>query len=315
MIDQYKRDITYLRLSVTERCQLRCTYCRADEGACPRAEELRAEDFARIVRVMGQLGINKVRLTGGEPLLRKDILDIVAQVAGAAKLKDLSMTTNAQMLAGRAGALKAAGLRRLNISLDSLRPDVFREMTGGDLQLVLDAIDEALDAGLTPLKINMVVVAGLNDGEVDDFIALTRERPLDVRFIELMPIGDQGRNTARRISNQDLLLARPYLQALPARYAGQPSADYQVPGYPGRVGFISPISHQFCGDCNRIRVMSDGNLRPCLGVDHQISLKEALQGDDQGLLELIRQVIYEKPIGHAFQTCSGSERNMSRIGG
>lgn len=315
MIDQYKRDITYLRLSVTERCQLRCTYCRADEGACPRAEELRAEDFARIVRVMGQLGINKVRLTGGEPLLRKDILDIVAQVAGAAKLNDLSMTTNAQMLAGRAGALKAAGLRRLNISLDSLRPDVFREMTGGDLQLVLDAIDEALDAGLTPLKINMVVVAGLNDGEVDDFIALTRERPLDVRFIELMPIGDQGRNTARRISNQDLLLARPYLQALPARYAGQPSADYQVPGYPGRVGFISPISHQFCGDCNRIRVMSDGNLRPCLGVDHQISLKEALQGDDQGLLELIRQVIYEKPIGHAFQTCSGSERNMSRIGG
>ena len=315
MIDQYKRDITYLRLSVTERCQLRCTYCRADEGACPKAEELRAEDFARIVRVMGQLGINKVRLTGGEPLLRKDILDIVAQVAGAAKLKDLSMTTNAQMLAGRAGALKAAGLRRLNISLDSLRPDVFREMTGGDLQLVLDAIDEALDAGLTPLKINMVVVAGLNDGEVDDFIALTRKRQLDVRFIELMPIGDQGRNTARRISNQDLLLARPYLQALPPRYAGQPSADYQVPGYPGRVGFISPISHQFCGDCNRIRVMSDGNLRPCLGVDHQISLKEALQGDDQGLLELIRQVIYEKPIGHAFQTCSGSERNMSRIGG
>ena len=315
MIDQYNREITYLRLSLTERCQLRCTYCRAEEGACPKAEELSAEDFARIVRVMTHLGINKVRLTGGEPLLRKDILEIVSRVGAVPGLKDLSMTTNAQMLPGKAAALKAAGLRRLNISLDSLKPDVFREMTGGDLQLVLNGIDEAIEVGLVPLKINVVVVAGMNDGEVDDFIALTRERPLDVRFIELMPIGDRGRNTARRISNQDLLLARPYLQALPPRYAGQPSADYQVPGYLGRVGFISPISHQFCGDCNRIRVMSDGNLRPCLGVDHQISLKDALQGGDQGLLELIRQVIYEKPIGHAFQTCSGSERNMSRIGG
>ncbi|MEL7646176.1 MAG: GTP 3',8-cyclase MoaA [Anaerolineaceae bacterium] len=315
MIDQYQREITYLRLSLTERCQLRCTYCRAEEGACPRAEELSAADFARIVRVMACLGINKVRLTGGEPLLRKDILDIVAQVARAAELKDLSMTTNAQMLPGKAAALKAAGLRRLNISLDSLQPEVFRAMTGGDLQRVLDGIDEALAEGLVPLKINVVVVAGMNAGEVDDFIALTRERPLDVRFIELMPIGDQGRNGQRSISNQDLLRARPYLRALPPRYPGQPSADYQVPGYPGRVGFISPISHRFCADCNRIRVMSDGMLRPCLGVDQQISLKDALRGGDEELLELIRQVIFEKPIGHAFQTCSASARDMSRIGG
>lgn len=315
MIDQYNREITYLRLSLTERCQLRCTYCRAEEGACPKAEELSAEDFARIVRVMTHLGINKVRLTGGEPMLRKDILEIVSRVGSVPGLNDLSMTTNAQMLPGKAAALKAAGLRRLNISLDSLKPDVFREMTGGDLQLVLNGIDEAIEVGLVPLKINVVVVAGMNDGEVDDFIALTREHPLDVRFIELMPIGDQGRNTERRISNQDLLRERPYLQALPPRYPGQPSADYQVPGYRGRVGFISPISHQFCADCNRIRVMSDGMLRPCLGVDSQISLKEALRGDDEGLLELIRKVIFEKPVGHAFQTCSGSARNMSRIGG
>lgn len=315
MIDQYNREITYLRLSLTERCQLRCTYCRAEEGACPKTEELSAADFARIVRVMARLGINKVRLTGGEPLLRKDILEIISQVDAAAELKDLSMTTNAQMLPGKAAALKAAGLRRLNISLDSLKPDVFRLMTGGDLQLVLDGIEEALDAGLVPLKINVVVVAGMNDGEIDDFIALTREQPLDVRFIELMPIGDQGRNTQRQISNQDLLVARPYLQALPPRYPGQPSADYQVPGYLGRVGFISPISHQFCADCNRIRVMSDGMLRPCLGVDRQFSLKAALLGDDEELLELIRRVIFEKPIGHAFQTCTGSARNMSRIGG
>ncbi|MFZ3069726.1 MAG: GTP 3',8-cyclase MoaA [Anaerolineaceae bacterium] len=315
MIDQYGRDIIYLRLSVTERCTLRCTYCRVEEGLCPKAEELTAEDFSRIVRVFAELGIKKVRITGGEPLLRKDILDIIRRIAAVKGIEDISMTTNAQRLPGNALALKQAGLRRLNISLDSLNAETFREMTGGELGLVLSGIDEAIEAGLLPVKVNMVVVQGVNDSEIDDFIALTRDRPIDVRFIELMPIGDLGRNERRRISNDALIQARPYLKPLPARYIGQPSTDYRVEGHVGRVGFISPISHKFCANCNRIRLMSDGKLRPCLGVDSEISLLEALQQGDDALLETIREVIFYKPVGHAFESCSYSDRNMSRIGG
>jgi len=262
-----------------------------------------------------QLGIQKVRLTGGEPLLRKDILEIVERIARLEGLQDLSMTTNAQMLPGKAQLLKQAGLRRLNISLDSLKPEVFHELTGGDIQPVLQGMEEAVEAGLLPLKLNVVLVRGINDGEIDDFIALTRDRPIDVRFIELMPIGDHGENTARRISNQEVLNARPYLQPLPARYPGQPSSDYQVPGYRGRVGFISPISHQFCADCNRIRVMSDGTLRPCLGVDREIPLTSAIAQDDDALREAIQTAIFKKPAAHRFESCTFEERNMSRIGG
>jgi cyclic pyranopterin phosphate synthase len=315
MLDQFGRNITYLRLSVTERCQLRCTYCRVEEGICPKAKELSPAEYERIVRACMQLGIQKVRLTGGEPLLRKDILEIVECIARQEGLQDLSMTTNAQMLPGKAQLLKQAGLRRLNISLDSLKPEVFHELTGGDIQPVLQGMEEAVEAGLLPLKLNVVLVRGINEGEIDDFIAMTRDHPIDVRFIELMPIGDHGENTARRISNQEVLAARHYLQPLPARYPGQPSSDYQVPGYRGRVGFISPISHQFCADCNRIRVMSDGTLRPCLGVDREIPLTSALAKDDEALREAIQTAIFEKPAAHRFESCTFAERNMSRIGG
>ena len=315
MLDQFGRNITYLRLSVTERCQLRCTYCRVEEGICPKAKELSPAEYEGIVRACMQLGIQKVRLTGGEPLLRKDILELVERIAALEGLRDLSMTTNAQMLPGKSQLLKQAGLRRLNISLDSLKPEVFHELTGGDIQPVLQGMEEAAEAGLLPLKLNIVLVRGINEGEIDDFIALTRENPIDVRFIELMPIGDHGENTARRISNQEVLNARPYLQPLPARYPGQPSVDYQVPGYRGRVGFISPISHQFCADCNRIRVMSDGTLRPCLGVDREIPLTSALAKDDEALREAIQSAIFKKPAAHRFESCAFAERNMSRIGG
>ncbi len=315
MLDQFGRNITYLRLSVTERCQLRCTYCRVEEGICPKAKELSPAEYERIVRACMQLGIQKVRLTGGEPLLRKDILEIVERIARLEGLQDLSMTTNAQMLPGKAQLLKQAGLRRLNISLDSLKPEVFHELTGGDIQPVLQGMEEAVEAGLLPLKLNIVLVRGINDTEIDDFIALTRKNPIDVRFIELMPIGDHGENADRRISNQDVLAAHPYLQPMPVRYPGQPSVDYQVPGYRGRVGFISPISHQFCADCNRIRVMSDGTLRPCLGVDREIPLTSALAQDDEALREAIHAAIFRKPATHRFESCTFAERNMSRIGG
>lgn len=315
MIDQYGRSITYLRLSVTERCQLRCTYCRAAEGCCPKAVELSAEEFTRITRLFVSLGINRVRLTGGEPLLRKDILQIVESIASMEGIKDVSMTTNAQMLPGQALSLKKAGLKRLNISLDSLRPDIFQEITGGKLEPVLQGIDEAIAAELLPVKVNCVVMKNKNDQEIDDFIALTKYRPIDVRFIELMPIGDNGYDHIDKVSNQDLLDARPYLKPVQDRYHGQPSRDYQVEGYLGRVGFISSISHKFCADCNRIRLMSDGMLRPCLGNELEIPLKPTLKEDDDVLMKILKDAIYYKPIGHHFESCSYTHRDMSRIGG
>jgi cyclic pyranopterin phosphate synthase len=315
MLDKFGRKIEYLRLSVTERCTLRCAYCRRDEGYCPKAAELSAGEFTRIVKACAQLGIKKVRLTGGEPLLRKDIIDIVHNIAQIEGISDLSMTTNAQQLGGKALALKEAGLDRINISLDSLDAVKFKEMTGGDLSLVLTGIDEAIEVGLLPVKVNVVLLRGKNDSEVDDFIALTRDKPIDVRFIELMPLGDLGEDESLRIRNDELITARPWLLPVAPRYLSQPSRDFQVDGYLGRVGFISPISHDFCGLCNRLRLMSDGNLRMCLGVDSEISLLPALQQGDNALLEAIREAIYHKPARHQFDADFVSDKNMSRIGG
>jgi GTP 3',8-cyclase len=314
-IDRFGRKINYLRLSLTERCDLRCIYCRADEGLCPKAEELPAEEFIRIVRACVELGINKVRLTGGEPLLRRDILEIVSGIAQINGIEDISLTTNALRLLPLAEELKEAGLKRVNISLDSLQAEKFHAMTSGNLDTVLAGLYKAIQVGLLPVKINAVLVKGTNDNEVDDFIELTRENPINVRFIELMPLSGLGNNQSLRVSNQDLINARPFLKSVPPQYTGQPSTDYRVEGYIGKVGFISPISHKFCTDCNRIRVMSNGTLRPCLGVDSEVSLVETLKRDDHALVEVIRQVIYNKPVGHEFEDNFHSVRDMSRIGG
>jgi len=315
LIDQLGREITYLRLSLTERCTLRCDYCRADEDVCPRREELSAADFIRIGQACAALGIQKIRLTGGEPLLRKDLFEIIQGLAAIEGIRELTMTTNAQMLPGQAHALKAAGLTRINISLDSLDPARYYDMTKGDLRLVLESIDEALRAHLDPVRINIVLVRGRNNDEIDDFIELTRQRPLEVRFIELMPIGTLGQDKSKRITSDEILSARPWLQPIAPRFPGQVSTDYAIDGYQGRVGFISPVSHQFCGECNRIRVMSDGMLRPCLGNNLEYPLKKVLEQGDDSLLEAIREVILHKPAGHQFALGFDSEKNMSRIGG
>ena len=315
MIDRLGRNIEYLRLSVTERCTLRCAYCRVDEGICPKAAELSTTEFIQIARSCAALGINKIRLTGGEPLLRKDILEIVRGISAIEGIREITMTTNAQQLAGKASMLRQAGLNRINISLDSLNAAKFWEMTGGDLETVLAGIDEAIAADLLPVKVNAVLVRGQNDAEVDDFIALTMHKPIDVRLIELMPMGDLGQDDSLRVDNRELIAARPYLRPLPPRYAGQPSTDYAVDGYLGRVGFISPISHRFCASCNRIRVMSDGTFRPCLGDNMEISLKDALKAGENELIEVLREAIYEKPTGHHFNGSFRSIRAMSSIGG
>lgn len=316
MIDKLGRNITYLRLSITERCTLKCAYCRADTGECPKQQELSAADILRIVRALASLGITKVRLTGGEPMLRKDLLSIVQGIRETPGITEIAMTTNAQHLYGKARALREAGLSRLNISIDSLIPERYAAMTGGgSLSAVLAGIDDAIEAGLTPLKLNAVLLRGRNDDEVDDFIALTKDRPIDMRFIELMPMGAVD-HANERVTSDSLIATRPYLVPVPPRYAGQPSVDYRIEGYAGRVGFISPMSHRFCGDCNRVRVMSDGMLRPCLGDNAEVTLKPALQlQDDTELVRVIRETIWNKPGTHSFDAAFHAEKNMSRIGG
>jgi cyclic pyranopterin phosphate synthase len=262
-----------------------------------------------------ELGVKRIRLTGGEPTLRKDIVEIVRGIANLPGLVDLSMTTNGQMFAKMAKDLKDAGLMRLNISMDSLKPDVFEQLTGGDLQKVLDSIQVATELGYSPVKLNCVLMKGINDGEVDDFIALTTKYKIDVRFIEYMPIGCGNASQGMRINNQELIKNRPWLEALPPRMHGQPSSDYTFEGALGRVGFISPISHRFCGDCNRIRIMSDGNLRTCLGKDSEISMQEAISEGKEVVKETIRKAIWDKPARHRFDEDCLDRRNMSRIGG
>jgi len=316
MNDQFGRKIEYLRLSLTERCTLKCTYCRASEGLCPKKNELTADEFLRIVRVMAPLGIRKVRLTGGEPMLRRDLPEIISGIRAVDGIEEIAMTTNAQHLPGRSAELKQAGLDRLNISLDSLKPERYKAITGGgSLDLVLTGIDEALSAGFAPVKLNIVLLRGVNDDEADAFIALTKDRPVHVRFIEWMPLGENDQSDLR-VTGDELLLARPYLVPVAPLYRGQPSRDYDIPGHAGRVGFIDPVSHRFCSECNRVRITSDGTLRPCLGDNLEFPLKDVLDGgDEKQLADAIRNAIWNKPENHSFCRSFHTERTMSRIGG
>jgi cyclic pyranopterin phosphate synthase len=314
MLDSYGRNIQYLRLSLTDRCNLRCSYCR-DVSTTPSDYELSASQIERIICCMVALGINKVRLTGGEPLMRRDLEEIVASLGRNKAIRDLCMTTNAHGLASRAADLKKAGLMRVNISLDSLKKDKFREITnGGDVAQVLKGIDAALDAGLSPVKLNCVVIKGRNDDEIDDFIMLAKQKPIHVRFIELMPMGGT-KNDSLRISNNDLLTRYPQLTPMPVRNAGQPATEYTAKDFRGTVGFISPVTRPFCNTCNRARITNDGKLRPCLGDNMEVDLKDALSQDDDVLLHIIKETIFNKPKGHRFNDGFVSERQMNRIGG
>jgi GTP 3',8-cyclase len=316
MIDNFGRNIEYLRISVTERCTLKCAYCRSDEGLCPKKAELSALEFLRIVKAMAMIGIKKIRITGGEPLLRKDIVTLVEMFSQVPEIEEIAMTTNGQMLKEMVTKLKKAGLSRLNISLDSLNSEKYSKITGGGyLSNVLEGIQKAVLEELLPIKVNVVLVRGTNDDEIDDFIEFTRENAIDVRFIELMPMGKLGENPNLRIPTEEILAAHPELKPVPKRYPSQPSIDYMVDGHKGRVGFISPVSHKFCGDCNRVRIMSDGMLRTCLGDNAEVLLKPALLQGDDALLEVIRKSVFDKPKGHCFEKGFKSVKDMSMIGG
>ena len=312
MLDQLGRSVRYLRLSVTGACDYQCAYCMPNGGLERMGEALSAAECVEIARQAAACGVDKVRLTGGEPLVRGDILTICRGIAGIDGIRTLCLTTNASRLSGLAGELYAAGVRRVNISIDSLKPERYREITRcGDLQKALDGLDAALRAGFERVKVNTVLMGGVNDDEIPDFVELTRERPVDVRFIELMPIGPSVYWPKERFLSAGAVLERcPALE--PIGLEGV-SERYRVPGHLGAVGLIRPITGCFCAGCDRIRVTADGMLKPCLHASEEIPLK-GLSGE--ALRAEIERGIFAKPRAHALgEGASQSRRGMNAIGG
>lgn len=331
MSETMQRKINYLRVSITDRCNLRCIYCMPKEGLSLLGHNdiLRYEEFLRVVRAAISEGITKVRLTGGEPLVRRGLVDFIATLTKIEGLTDVSLTTNGILLADHAEAIYQAGIRRINISVDSLNPDRYRTITrGGDLEAVLRGIRKAADAGFSPIKINIVLMKGINDDEILDFARATLRWPYQMRFIELMPIGGEDSDADTKYLSNDV--AREQIgREFRLEYLGEngdpdnrgPARRYRIDGAKGEIGFISPISHEFCGDCNRLRLTADGHLRACLLSDDEIDLKPDLRSgcSDEVLKALIRKAIASKgarknllPGDPSPKKC---RRQMSAIGG
>lgn len=326
MEDRLGRKIDYLRISVTDRCNLRCVYCMPPEGVKPKAHEeiLRFEEILYVAETALGLGINRFRLTGGEPLLRKGIIPFIRALAMLQGVKDISLTTNGILLSGLAGGLREAGIRRLNISLDTMSPEKYRWLTrGGDLERVLDGIDKALELGFSPVKINIVALSGINDGEWPDFARLTLDRPLHIRFIELMPIGTAGELAADNYASCQEV--REKIEKEVGELAPDigiegngPAEYYRLPGAAGTIGFIHAVSEHFCARCNRLRLTADGKLRPCLFEKREIDLKGALRGGGgrEELKRLFRKALRLKPADYREAAgASRSGRAMAQIGG
>jgi cyclic pyranopterin phosphate synthase len=328
-LDAYNRPISYLRISVTDRCNLRCIYCMPPEGVAPRSHEeiLSYEEIETIVRAAADLGITKIRLTGGEPLVRLGLVDLVHMIAQVPGVDDLAMTTNGILLPRYAAALAEAGLQRVNISLDTLRPERFHHITRrGRLEDVLAGMEAAQAAGLAPIKINTVVIRGMNDDEVVDLARKTAESAWNVRFIELMPVGNgmlteggwrervvTGKEIRRRIE-----LSLGALEPAKMSAGSGPARYYRLPAASGTLGFITPISEHFCYQCNRLRLTADGQLRPCLLSDDEIDLRTPLrQGANvEHIKDLLMRGIESKPMNHHLDQCQLPEnRVMSEIGG
>ena len=307
--DRLGRTIDYLRLSVTDKCNLNCEYCRHSETA--GAQILTFEEIERIVNLFAKCGIRKIRLTGGEPLVREDILEIIGICRKPKEVKDVALTTNGILLKGMAAKLKAAGLDRVNISIDSLSAGKYKRIARADsLGHALEGVDAAMDAGLAPVKINTVLMHGINDDEIDDLIKLAENRDVQVRFIEYMPMGKH--HEGRYISLSEIISERPYLKK--ASESAGVETLYRIDGYKGLVGFITPVSRPFCENCNRIRITPDARIRHCLGNNMEADLRGILKENDETAEKLIRETIAKKP-ERGF--CGGFETNrgMGSIGG
>ncbi|MFC1855871.1 GTP 3',8-cyclase MoaA [Thermodesulfobacteriota bacterium] len=323
--DGFLRNINYLRVSITDRCNLRCFYCMP-EGGISQIEcdnILRYEEILRIIRISVKNGINKIRITGGEPLIRKGVVDFIKDISNIDGVEDLGLTTNGIMLESLAEELFNAGLKRINISIDSLDPKTYKKITRNDtLDKVLAGLKKAHEVGFAPIKINVVSIRGVNDSEVIEFAKLTEDYPFFVRFIEYMPIGNDNSWEKKLFISSEELIKRinEYKELLPleVKEKSSPAVNYKLKGSKGQLGFISPISKHFCSVCNRLRLTADGKLRNCLFSENEIDLKDPLRADnsDEEISTIIRESILKKPEGHEKVTTKGDKkRSMHSIGG
>ncbi|HCI02217.1 MAG TPA: GTP 3',8-cyclase MoaA [Oceanospirillaceae bacterium] len=309
LIDDFGRTVDYVRISVTDRCDFRCVYCMAEEMTfLPRAEIMSIEEIELLAKAFTELGVQRIRLTGGEPLVRRGLLDRLGNIGNLPGLNELLMTTNGSQLVRYSKILKKAGVKRLNISLDSLRPERFKAMTrNGDLQKVLAGIDAAIEQGFQRIKINAVVMKGSNEDEVLDLLEFARDKQIDIAFIEEMPLGNiDSHDRALSFCSSDevraIIESRHELHAMVHQTAG-PSRYFRMADSPTRVGFISPHSHNFCADCNRVRVTASGRLLLCLGNEHGVDLlpiMRAYKGQIKPLKEAIIAAMPQKPEKHHF---------------
>lgn len=317
MVDTFGREINYLRLSVTELCNLRCRYCMPEDGICKKshAQMLTQEEMLMAIRAAASLGVSKLRLTGGEPLVKPNIVSLCREAAATSGIRELCLTTNGTLLPHLAGPLREAGVDRLNISLDTLNAEKYRYITRrGELKEALRGIEAAGEAGFDRIKINTVLIGGFNDDEIPALAELTRRYPVDLRFIELMPMYDSGDFGPEAFLPYTAVTEKlPELEALPAD--GGVAKLYRLPGAQGRIGLISPVSAHFCAACNRIRITADGKIKPCLHSPDELSIKGMTEAE---MTEVLRQAILRKPQWHgelSYTQRSQAHRNMNQIGG
>ena len=317
MIDKMGRNITYLRVSLTDKCNLRCRYCMPEEGVCRRSHhEMMSEDeMITAVEVAASLGIHKIRLTGGEPLVKRNIVSICRRVAAVEGIREVCLTTNGILLPQLGKQLRQAGVNRINLSLDTLDPAKYAYITRlGQLEQFKAGLDAALEAGFDKVKINAVLIGGFNDDEIEDLAALTLQYPVDMRFIELMPIQDHDEfGESAYVPYSRVLEKLP--EAVPVAKDGGVAKLYRLPGAKGNVGLISPVSAHFCGECNRLRLTADGKLKPCLHSGDEFSIKGLSK---EAMKSVFEQAIWNKPAWHGDLDAvnrSKAGRNMNEIGG
>ena len=328
LIDKFGREINYLRISITEHCNYRCFYCRDDEHVpdCKREDILSYEDVQRIVRLFAEMGVKKVRLTGGEPLLRRGIVKIANLISNTPGIEDVPLSTNAHLLGKFADKLHSNGINRVNISIDSLQAERFKKITrGGEVAEVIKGIDAAIASGMSPIKINMVVMRGINDDEIESMIDFAIGRGIDIRFIETMPIGTAGIEAAAQHMSEAEILDRinahlhNNITPLSSKKTDGPASNYKIDNTNSSVGVISAVSNHFCQTCNRVRLTAKGELILCLGQEDAISLKDLVRSElsDDEIKARIMQAINQKPKAHEFNSSIDniSNRQMAEIGG